>query len=170
MPDETLLTFAGYLARIGSLNLLPTIAAGFVGSAVGITLSFALGRTVGAPFFKHYGWILRLTPERLEEVHRWYRGVGHWGLFIGYFLPGVRHFTALVAGIAVVEWAIFARYAYAGGLTWAVTFILLGFFVGPHWHVVLEHLNENRELVLALVVVLVLGYLASRRSWRSRRR
>jgi membrane protein DedA with SNARE-associated domain len=169
MPDETLLTFAGYLARSGSLKLLPTIAAGFFGSVSGITLSFVLGRVVGAPFCRSYGWVIRLTPERLEEVQRWYRGVGHWALFIGYFLPGVRHFTALVAGIAVVEWTIFARYAYTGGFTWAVTFILLGFYVGPHWHIVLENLNENRELVLALVVALLLGYLASRRTWRSRR-
>ena len=47
IPDEGVLAFAGYLVYEGKLRLIPTMAAAFLGSACGITLSYGLGRTVG---------------------------------------------------------------------------------------------------------------------------
>ena len=48
IPDEGVLAFAGYLVYEGKLQLFPILAAAFLGSACGITLSYGLGRTVGA--------------------------------------------------------------------------------------------------------------------------
>ena len=55
VPDETLLTFAGYLIFRGQLRLVPTMLAAFLGSACGITLSYTLGRLTGYFLIEKYG-------------------------------------------------------------------------------------------------------------------
>ena len=103
VPDETLLVFSGYLIYRGTFHA-PTIwIAAFLGSACGITLSYTIGRTLGMGFVHRCGPRFGATEERIEKVHRWYDGVGHWGLVFGYFIPGVRHFSALVAGTTKVS-------------------------------------------------------------------
>ncbi len=133
VPDETLLVFSGYLISTGRLHPVGAFLAGFGGSVCGISLSYTIGRTLGHPFVLRYGRYVRLTETRVELVHRWFHRVGDWLLAIGYFVPGVRHFTALVAGMSQLEYPTFARFAYAGAAIWVLTFLLVGYFVGEHW-------------------------------------
>src|SRR5258706_3390947 len=99
VPDETLLTFTGYLVFKGHLSLPLAFAAGVAGSGCGITISYWLGRTFGIKLIHRYGKYLRLREEHLEKAHAWFGRAGHWGLTFGYFIPGVRHFTAYAAGM-----------------------------------------------------------------------
>ena len=55
----------------------------------------------------------------------WFRCFGRWLLAFGYFIPGVRHVTALAAGSAL-DYETFARYAYPGAVLWSCTFVALG--------------------------------------------
>ena len=101
IPDETLLSLAGFLLREGQLRPAATILAALLGSFCGITLSFALGETVGAFLLKFLGNRTHLTPERAERFRRIYARFGPWSLTFGYFVPGFRHFVAIAAGAAV---------------------------------------------------------------------
>ena len=102
IPDETLLTFSGYLIYRGNLSLPLAFLTAFAGSATGITISFQLGRSFGHSLLMRYGKYLHITPDRLARAHAWFERVGHWALTIGYFIPGVRHLTAYAAGISEV--------------------------------------------------------------------
>ena len=133
VPDETLLAFAGYLVWRGRLSLAPTILAAFVGSACGISVSYLLGRTAGAYLLRRFGTRLHATPERMERVHGWFERYGRWTLSLGYFVPGVRHLTALSAGMSRLDLPSFALFAYAGALVWTSTFIVLGRLLGASW-------------------------------------
>ncbi|HEX3681857.1 MAG TPA: DedA family protein [Bryobacteraceae bacterium] len=133
VPDETLLVFSGYLISTGRLQPLLAFFAGFAGSVCGISLSYTIGRTLGHRVVLRYGRYLHVTEARIDRVHRWFRRAGDWLLMIGYFIPGVRHFTALVAGMSELEYATFARFAYAGAAIWVATFLLVGYLVGEHW-------------------------------------
>ena len=73
-----------------------------------ISLSYTIGRTLGAGAVSRYGRRLHLTEDRLAQVHRWFDRVGHWALAIGYFIVGVRHVTAIVAGMSRLEFRSFA--------------------------------------------------------------
>ena len=134
LPDETILVFAGFLVFKGYFHPAPTILAAFLGSICGITLSYAVGRTLGLPLLHKYGRYLHITPERLAQAHQWFEKYGKWSLFGGYFLPGVRHLTALSAGISGLEYRLFAPFAYSGGLLWVATFLTLGYVMGDEWH------------------------------------
>lgn len=168
VPDETLMTVAGVLAAKGELLLAPTWVAAFLGSACGITVSFVLGRTLGAAVLTRYGGYVGITPARLERTHQWFEHLGRWTLLIGYFVPGVRHFTAVVAGMSKLDWFSFAVFAYAGAALWVSTFIFIGYFVGDHWKAVVRELHDRRVIAAAVAAgVLVLLWLA-RRFFRSK--
>ena len=130
VPDETLLTFTGYLVFKGHLSLPLAYAAAFAGSTCGITISYTLGRTFGLALIHRYGKYLRITEAHIRKAHAWFERVGNWGLTFGYFIPGVRHVTAYAAGMSEVEPHQFALFAYSGGCLWVAAFIGLGYFLG----------------------------------------
>jgi membrane protein DedA with SNARE-associated domain len=163
IPDETLLVFSGYLIFRGALKPIPTLLTAFLGSVCGITLSYIIGRTLGLGFVHKWGRYIHVTEERLATVHRWFDRIGHWALFVGYYIAGVRHFTAVVAGTSSLEFRSFALYAYSGGLVWVSTFLSIGFFFGDRWHEVIEAVHRNLLLVSALVIGAAIAYILIRR-------
>jgi membrane protein DedA with SNARE-associated domain len=162
VPDETLLAFGGYLVYKGDLRLLPTIGASFLGSACGMSLSYGLGRTAGIYLTREYGHKLGVTGEKLAQAHAWFNRIGRWGLTIGYFFPGIRHVTAFAAGTSSLPFLQFARFTYAGGLVWSVTFILTGYYLGKEWTQVSVRIRPALLSVSAALSILVLGYFLIR--------
>ena len=165
VPDETLMTFTGYLVYAGHMKLVPAFLAAFGGSACGITISYLLGRTFGIAVIHRYGKYVGLTEERINYAHNWFERVGRWGLTFGYFIPGVRHFTAYAAGMSDLEPHIFAVFAYSGAFIWAATFLALGYFLGERWEATSERIHRYVLIATGVGVVLGLIYLAYRR-WR----
>jgi membrane protein DedA with SNARE-associated domain len=169
VPDETLLTFAGVLVYRGHLELGPTLLAAFLGSSCGITLSYGLGRIFGVVLTTRFGRIMRVDPAKLERVHGWFERVGHWALLWGYFLPGIRHITALLAGATKLKYADFAVFAYAGALVWSLTFVSLGTLAGRQWARVSEQVHHNLLIASEGVAVCLVGAFIVRKLLTRRR-
>jgi len=104
-----------------------------------------------------YGKYVHFTEARLATVHRWFDRIGHWMLFVGYYIAGVRHFTAVVAGMSRVGYPTFIAYAWSGGAVWVATFLTLGYFLGENWRQVAELVH--RYIVYASAVVVTGGIL-----------
>jgi membrane protein DedA with SNARE-associated domain len=166
VPDEWLLTLSGYFVFNNTFKLAPTIAAAFLGSTCGITISFILGRTFGTYLLVHYGSKFRITHDDVERVHRWFQRMGRWTLTFGYFVPGVRHLTAYVAGASELETPVFALYAYLGGLLWSTTFIAAGYFLGEQWSRLTEIVHYTGLFAVALGISVFLIYTLYRRRCR----
>jgi len=167
VPDEWLLTFSGYLTFKHTLQFFPTFLAAFLGSVCGITVSYMLGRIFDTYVLVKYGWIFHLTPERLRRVHTWFEQRGRWTLTVGYFIPGVRHFTAYAAGMSEVEPHMFGIFAYSGACIWVATFIGLGYFLGERWEAVQKDIEKYFIGLSAAGAALVLLYFLW---WRRRAR
>jgi membrane protein DedA with SNARE-associated domain len=169
LPDETILAFVGFLVFKGYFHPAPTLLTAFLGSICGITLSYLVGRTLGLPLLAKYGKYLHITPEKLTWAHQWFEKYGKWSLFGGYFLPGVRHLTALSAGVSGLEYRQFAPFAYSGGLIWVTTFLTLGYLVGEEWRKVVPQVQSYLwALVTGLIVLGLTAFLVYRvrRSYR----
>lgn len=158
IPDETMLVFCGYLISQGHLKPVPTVAVAFFGSISGITTSYIIGRTLGLGFVHKYGRYVHLTEKRLDYVHGWFNRIGHWALFVGYYIAGVRHFTAIVAGTSRLEFQAFATYAWSGAFLWVCTFLAIGYFFGEHWKEVAAVIHENMLLISGVVILLATAY------------
>jgi membrane protein DedA with SNARE-associated domain len=160
IPEESTLVFAGVLVYRGHLEPGSAIAAAFLGSSCGISVSYLLGRTLGLRLVKRYGNYLRITPDSIDRAHARFEQVGRWALMVGYFLPGIRHLTAIAAGTTKLEYPDFALFAYAGALVWSFSFVSLGVVVGHQWRRVTEQIHDNLALAsLAVVACLLLAWL-----------
>jgi membrane protein DedA with SNARE-associated domain len=163
VPDEFLLTGCGFLVYQGHLQLIPTVLSALAGSACGITCSYLIGRTMGWKFLhSRFGRLLHITDQHIRRVHDWFDRIGHWALMVGYFIPGVRHFTAIVAGTSKLELRSFALFAYSGALLWVGTFVFIGYHFGPQWTVILEAVERNVKLASIVVGAVVIAYLVFR--------
>jgi membrane protein DedA with SNARE-associated domain len=169
IPDETILLFTGYLVAQHHLQAVPALIVAFLGSASGITLSYVLGRTLGLGVIHRFGRFLHVTEERLERVHAWFRRIGHWAIFAGYWIAGVRHFTAIIAGASCLEFRAFAGFAYSGALLWVATFLAVGYYFGEHWREVSEMVDRNLSKVSIAVILIAAVYVAYR-AYRARRK
>lgn len=168
VPDETLLTFTGYLIYKGHLSPPLAFASALAGSASGITVSYTLGRIFGMALIHRFGKYLHLTPERLERAHAWFERIGQWSLTFGYFIPGVRHLTAYAAGISNLEPPRFALFAYMGSVLWVTTFLSLGYFLGERWQVVERNIHHYLVGVAIALGALLAAYVIWR--WWGKRR
>ena len=152
VSDETLLIFVGYLSFKGTLQLEPALATAFLGSASGISLSYAIGRFIGLPALLKFGYLIRLRPEHLTETQRWVERWGKYSLLVAYFIPGIRHLAALVLGASLLPPAVFARFAYSGALVWSASFIGLGYLAGDEWIRLSPLLHRTGTVVILLVL------------------
>jgi len=163
IPDETLLTFTGYLIFAHHLKPVPAFLTVLAGTMCGITVSYTLGRTFGLALIHRFGKYVHLTEERLARAHRFFERVGHWSLTFGYFIPGVRHLTAYAAGVSYVAPYTFAMYAYLGAFLWASTFVGIGYFLGERWQAVSERIHHQLVVGGCVVAALIAGYLLWRK-------
>ena len=170
VPDETLLMFCGYLIWKGRLQTTGAWLAAFAGSLSGITLSYLLGRHFGVRVLDRYGRYLGASPVRLARVYRWFNSLGLWLLSVGYFIPGVRHFTALVAGLSDVRFPKFALYAYAGAAIWVTVFLTAGYLVGESWHRTSESIHRYALLTTVLAIALIAATWAIKNARERNRR
>lgn len=169
VPDEFLLTGCGFLIYQGHLQPIPAFLSALAGSMSGITVSYTIGKTVGWKFLhSRFGKFLHISDERIRLVHDWFDRIGHWALLIGYFVPGVRHFTAIVAGTSKLEYRSFALFAYSGAIAWVSTFLFIGDHFGNRWEEILKLVERHLKvgslvLAIAIAVYLVIRYFYRRR-------
>ncbi|HEY3826043.1 MAG TPA: DedA family protein [Bryobacteraceae bacterium] len=157
IPDETILVLSGIAVHSGQLLPVPTIAVAFAGSLCGITLSYTLGRTGVIYALERFEPLRRWIGRHLPQVEGWFQRYGKWTLFFGYFILGVRHFTALAAGMSKVRLRTFMLYAYPGGFAWVVCFVSIGYYLGAEWERLSRRFNRGALIVAAIVVLVSLA-------------
>lgn len=160
IPDELLLTIAGVLMRRGQLSRVPTIAAAISGCMAGITISYVIGRTLGCPAVRR---LTRGHEAVWARAQDWFHRFGGWLLTFGYFIPGVRHVTAIAAGTTPLDYPTFSAWAYPGAVLWATTFLTIGYYTGDRWRDWIAQARRHGALfVIGVVVVIALA------TWRRR--
>lgn len=166
-PGQTTLTYSGYLAFKGVLNLLPIILAAFAGSCIGITITYLIGHHVGAPLIQRFGKWLFLKPSYIEKTRRIYDKYGNRMLLLSFFIPGVRQFFGYFVGIIRIPFRTFALYAYPGALIWVISFVGIGYIFGDQWQVVIGIVEKYLVYIFTLLGIIVFAILYARwRKWR----
>ncbi len=166
IPDDTILVLSGIAIHRGQLHMGTTIAVAYAGSLCGITISYALGRSGAVYVLERFGPVRCWIERHLPQVQRWFDRYGKWTLFFGYFIAGVRHFTALAAGMSRVKPGTFALYAFPGGLVWVASFISIGYFLGVEWEQIRQRFNRGAFIAAGVVALIGIAswFLQRRRS------
>jgi len=164
VPDETLMAFVGYLVFRGRLHAVPAFLSAFCGTICGITLSYAMGRGFGMYVIPRWRNFLHVNVERQELVRSWFRRAGKWLLVFGYYVPGLRHVTAYVAGTSGLTFPVFSAFAYAGAFLWCMTFIGFGYFFGERWARGAFQVRWSVDALFGAALLGILVYFWMRRS------
>jgi membrane-associated protein len=167
VPGETAVVVGGVVAEGGGAALPALIGLVWAAAVAGDVVSFALGRRLGRPFLDAHGARLRITPERIERVERFFARYGGRAVLVGRFVGILRALTPFVAGASRLPLRRFLPYSVAGALAWAATFTLVGYaFAGSF-----ESAGETAaRIALAAAVLAAALLLVGARLRRARQR
>ncbi|MDQ0208552.1 DedA family protein [Alkalicoccobacillus murimartini] len=170
IPDELLLIAVGYFSYKGELHLILALLISCLGSTIGISISYYLGKKLGLPFLLTHGSKLFLSPTKIERSQRLFQKYGPFILVVGYFIPGVRHLTGYIAGISNLPFKKFSLYAYSGAIIWVHTFVLAGTYMRWDWQRLSESILAHKLLVGSIIGFLILTFVCSYMAYLSLRR
>ncbi|RMF90357.1 MAG: phosphatase PAP2 family protein [Nitrospinota bacterium] len=142
VPGEGLVVMAGFFASHRALDLGDVIWVASVGAILGDTVGYWIGYRFGEKFFRRYGRYLFFKPEYLEEAQRFFVRHGGKTVFVGRFLSWLRAFAPVVAGLSHMPYPRFLLANLLGGVAWAITFALAGYFVGNSWDLIRGYLGR----------------------------
>ncbi len=129
LPGDSLLFTAGLLASQGHLNLPVILVGCFVSAVAGDQVGYMFGNRVGPALFRRPN--SRFFHQRhLKKAQRYFEKEGPKTIVLARFIPIVRTFAPVVAGVAKMPYRTFVTYNVVGGLLWAVGVTLLGYVLG----------------------------------------
>ena len=169
LPGDSLLLVAGVLAAPGSqdytLNLLAVMAVCAVAAILGNLTGFGFGRRVGRPLFERPDSRL-FRRRQLLAADAFYQRHGGATIVLARFMPFVRTFAPIVAGISHMDRGAFTLWSVAGGLLWGAGLPLAGYLLGEAMGATLDRFLL--PLIVAIVLVSVLP--PAIHTWRRRGR
>ncbi|MGH7196688.1 MAG: DedA family protein [Candidatus Saccharimonadales bacterium] len=131
LPGDTLLFTTGFLASQGvlSIDVHLLVAILFVAAVAGDNIGYTFGRRVGRRLFRKPDSML-FHQENLQKAEAFYERFGAITIVLARFVPIVRTFAPIVAGVGKMSYPVFLTYNIAGGLLWTAGITYLGFYGG----------------------------------------
>lgn len=129
LPGDTLLFPAGFFAAQGKLPLAGVILAAWVGSVLGNEVGYIIGQKTGPRIFRKQDGII-FRKEYVDKSKAFYEKHGGKTILIARFIPMLRTFAPLVAGVGNMDRKKFSLYNVVGGGAWVISVILLGYWLG----------------------------------------
>jgi membrane-associated protein len=167
LPGDSLLVTAGLLSSQGlpldivTLGLLLNAAA-----VLGDNTNYWIGRATGPRIFRREDSLF-FRRKHVERAHDFYERHGAKTIALARFVPIVRTFAPLVAGVAGMNYRVFLTYSVVGGTLWIWSMLLIGYFLGRYVP------GIDRHIELVIIAVIFLSILPGILSWwreRSRAR
>ena len=154
LPGDSLLFIAGFLSSDAGNNVLPalpiTAGVAFVAAVLGDQVGYLFGKKVGPALFERKQSRL-FNPANLAKAHAFFDKRGPAAIVLARFIPIVRTFTPIVAGVAEMKYRTFVTYNIVGGLLWGVGVTTLGYFLGE-----IEFVKNNLEIAAIAIVAVSL--------------
>ena len=168
-PGETALVLAAVLASQGKLQIWLVILIGVVSAIVGDNLGYLLGRKLGREVLIARGPLHEHRRRAIEAGDRFFARHGPKAVFIARWIALVRFAAAWLAGIDRMPFRQFFFWNALGGITWGITFGLVGYFGGHAAANVLAQAGIIGAIVLGVVVVGAFAYVKLRGRARAHR-
>jgi membrane protein DedA with SNARE-associated domain len=153
---EFVVTAAGALAATGHLSSVwLTGLVATVGEVVGGTILYAIGYVGGEPFVARFGRYIKVDEKKLAMFHRFYERHGNAIVFFCRFLPFVRGFAALPAGVSRMPKRYFIAYTAAGSAVFCFGLAYIGSQFGAHFDEIAPVIHHFSTVFIALAVLAV---------------
>ena len=155
LPGDTLLFALGLFIATGQLDLFPgppfvellIAIAAFLGNVVG----YEIGRKIGPPLYERDGKIIK--RKYFDQTTAFFDRHGNKALVIGRFVPFVRTYITVVAGVTRMERHRFFLWSLVGAVLWVVTVTVLGYFLGDAFPTLAESIDKLIIVIVAFSVI-----------------
>lgn len=167
IPSEVIMPLAGFAVTQGRLHFVYVVFAGTIGSVLGATPWYFLGKSWGLNRTKkiadRYGKWLTITGEDVEKAKIWFDKRGYFATAIGRLVPGIRTYISIPAGISKMPLIPFLIYSTAGSIVWVSFLTYAGYLLGENYEQVGSYLKPISTIVLVVIVVLSVYWIIKRR-------
>lgn len=142
------------------LSLAAVIVVAAAGELVGSIIGYMIGRFGGRPLVDRVGKYVLLTHRDLDRAEEWFARRGEPFVLFGRFIPLLRSFVSLAAGLGEMTFGKFIGFTVVGVVVWCGVLASIGYSLGASWHHVIKVFSDAGYvaaalLVLAVVVVIV---------------
>ena len=157
IPSLLVMPFAGFLASRGDFSLPAILIINSTAALTGSSLSYWLGAAGGKPLLLRYGKYLFVRPKDIEKTEAYFAKHGGKTIFIGRFLPVVRHLISIPAGIARMPLPQFLTLTFLGATMWGGGLMVLGYQLGSNWESIAAKAKRVDLLIAGLIVLTILA-------------
>ena len=151
LPGDSLLFTVGLFTSMGIIDhsLLFVCVVLTIAAVLGNVCGYWIGRLIGPPLFKPRTGIMGqiFKQSYVDKTHVFFERYGNRALILARFVPIVRTFVTLVAGVGKMDFRKFITYTAIGGILWACGITVLGFYLGR-----VPFIHHNLEAALILIV------------------
>jgi membrane-associated protein len=153
LPGDSLLFTAGFLVYSGFLdvNIHALVAILFIAAVIGDSVGYSFGRKFGPSIFKRPDSLL-FRQDNIQKAQHFYEKHGGKTIIIARFIPIVRTFAPVVAGVGGMEYKRFLGFNLIGGLLWAAGVTYLGYFAGVQF----EKAGIEIDTVLLPIIMIII--------------
>lgn len=164
VPSELVMIPAGYRAAQGELDPWLVTLCGGLGSLIGASANYALGRYVGKAFLIHYGKYFLISRKTYDDAESLFLRNANVATFVGRFIPGVRHLISIPPGMFGMALAPFVILTTLGATIWCGVLVAMGYFLGePVIAMVSMYAHEAGILALAALGAFVVWFVMKHR-------
>lgn len=164
LPGDSLLLIGGILASQGRLDIGLVLPLCFVGAFLGSEVGYAIGQRVGPRLFTRPDSRF-FKQEYVERTHAFFERHGAKTIVLARFVPLVRTFTPVMAGVGGMRRRVYTVFNCIGALLWAVGVVLIGYALGD----AIGDVSEL-ELLPIIAVVVLISFIPALLEWRRARR
>jgi membrane protein DedA with SNARE-associated domain len=160
IPSEIIMPFSGFVVWQGHTNmtLIGITIVGALGNLLGSLIAYYVGLKGGRPLLEKYGKYLLVTHSKLELADKWFFKYGSEAVLISRFLPIIRTFISLPAGIAHMDLKKFMAYTFIGSLPWSFALGYIGTQLGPNWGIIQGYFHIL-DIIIGVGILGIIIYL-----------
>lgn len=169
LADELLLSFIGYLVFQEEMRFWPATLVAIAGSIVGISVNYIVGRVCGDRLCT---WLKYFFPNKLKKLGhatKWVDRSGGIVLFFSYFVPGLRHWATVGAGLLKVSPRVGILFILPAAMIWSLAFIWLGYHLAQEGAYFSQNISPFLQILSgAIILGVFLCYFLLRKKDRFR--
>jgi membrane protein DedA with SNARE-associated domain len=155
VPSEVIMTYGGFMASQGKVNVLLIALTGTLGTGLGSAIGYALGSWGGKTAVDRYGKYLGITPQKMLYAEKWFCKYGESACIYTRLLPVVRTVVNVPAGLLGMNFYKFLIYSMAGAFPWCLILAYIGYALGENWESIMGMSHIFSYLIAGLAFIIV---------------
>lgn len=149
LPGDSLLVTAGLLGSQGYFNVYALAPLLTLAAIVGNSTGYAIGRATGPRIFRREDSLL-FNKKHAMRAHEFYERHGKKTIILAQFMPIIRTFSPVVAGVGGMKFRHFFTYNLIGAILWIWSMVFTGYFLGRY----IPGIDKHIEIVVIVVVLI----------------